>query len=363
MNKLGATAIVVASLLLLAAMGGVSSSAKNAALSFRAIPPDPQMVPIIGNAWTIFANGPIDLFAGERLKRLLAAKNIPADSHIYLDSPGGNLVGGIELGRVIREWRLRTNVGVYSPRSRSNGSTVSGVCFSACALAYLGGYFRFLSDGARLGFHRFAFPRSAADSSDIAQVAQITSAVVVEYIRSMDVDVSLFKLATSAGPTEMFEPPRHQLRSLNVVNDGRTGATWTLESSGDGLYAKGEQDTAHGINKFMVLCANNSRRVLYIVFDPQGRENEVMQMPFDTLMIDGREHPLQQQRIRREVHNGWINAFYRLSDAHAALLAAADRVGVIMRFGPDAPVFFGFDSMPVGDGRPKLLGLLSACRR
>lgn len=352
-------ALVAGALALLAAPVGTPSLAKDAEMSFKALPPDAALAPLLGTAWTIFASGPIDGLAAERLKSLMETENIPAESHLYLHSPGGDLFGGMELGKVIREYRLRTNIGRHAPDSRYSRSSSPGSCFSACAMAFLGGHFRFLSGGSRFGVHRFALTGSPSHASDIAQVL---SAVVVEYIRSMDVDVGLFTLTTSAAPTEMFEPSTSQLLALNIVNNGRTKAAWTLESTGDSLYVKGEQDTVHGMNKFMVICDEKRRRLLYIIFDPRRREEEVMMMLTDTLMVDGKKYPLQQHRISRKVHNGWINAIYRLSDAHASLIARANRVGVIMRFGPDAPVFFGFDSMPVGDGSSKLQGLLSACR-
>ena len=40
----------------------------------------------------------------------------------------------------------------------------------------------------------------------------------------------------------------------------------------------------------------------------------------------------------------------------------AQRIGVALQFNYDAPVFLGFDGMPIADGRDKLLGFMNQCR-
>ena len=45
----------------------------------------------------------------QKLRDLIA--RYPVSVTIYLDSPGGDLFAGVELGRVIRKAKLNTNVG------------------------------------------------------------------------------------------------------------------------------------------------------------------------------------------------------------------------------------------------------------
>lgn len=60
---------------------------------------------------------------------------------LLLESPGGGLVDGIDLGRAVREQKLRT-ITRYD-------------CFSACALIFLGGTERWLAGSrARIGLHQ-----------------------------------------------------------------------------------------------------------------------------------------------------------------------------------------------------------------
>ncbi|HXQ41612.1 MAG TPA: hypothetical protein VN821_10105, partial [Candidatus Udaeobacter sp.] len=79
-------------------------------MQFRALPPL-QPAEVFGNAWTIYADGPIDADAGPRLERLIRDDDIPPKSLLYLNSPGGNLMGGMTLGRVTRSALMLTYVG------------------------------------------------------------------------------------------------------------------------------------------------------------------------------------------------------------------------------------------------------------
>jgi hypothetical protein len=162
-------------------------------MQFRGRPPQ-QPVEIFGNAWFIFADGVIDADAPARLKRFIQENHVPRKSIIVLNSPGGSLIGGIKLGRAIRDAGLLTDVG------RNIGETekmlVAGECYSACTLAFLGGEFRSIEKDSTYGVHRFFFTTKGDQDTD---AAQILSASIVQYIRDMDVDPELFNDMTAAG--------------------------------------------------------------------------------------------------------------------------------------------------------------------
>jgi hypothetical protein len=329
-------------------------------MTFNGEPPDAKSVPILGTAWVLYASGPIDLDAGKRLNQFLTSQRIPANSYIYLNSPGGSLVGGMNLGRIIRQHNLRTDVGSRNSDRPLGHAVAPGECYSACALAFLGGEFRFLRGDSRYGVHRFAFQKPAPDQAD---AAQIVSAALIEYIRSMDVDPGLFSLAVSAGKDAIVEPTRHQLEELNVVNNGRARPRWSIESLDDSLYVKGEQDTVYGINKFLLVCTSKRELFLYVIFDAQHREDEIMHFSADSLVIDGRRTRIEHARIERKVKNGWINAIYALNDQYLSMIRNAREVGLAMQPTSDSAYFAGFDSMPFGQGAAKLPGFLAVCGR
>jgi hypothetical protein len=327
-------------------------------MTFEGVPPKPELAFITGNAWVLYASGPIDEDAARRLEAYLTSHHVPLRSHIYLDSPGGNLSAGMELGRVIRKYELTTDVGARTSGAPTRHDVAPGGCFSSCALAFLGGRFRYLMKDSHYGVHRFAFRNPAPNGVDIAQMA---SAAIVQYLRDLDIDTRLFTFASSAGESEIFEPTRSQLKELNVVNDGETRATWTIESIPDGIYLKGERDTVFGINKFILTC--ESKRIgLLVIFDPRHHEEEVLRFTVDYLVLDGFRVRIDHARSSRGVRNGWINAAYRLTEPQISAIAKAKTVGVEMLLTADASIFFGFDAMPVGSGADKIKGFIRSCR-
>lgn len=308
-----------------------------------------------GNAWFIFLDGAIDSKAATRLEQYIKDNRIPDRSYVYLNSPGGSLIEGIGLGRIIRKYGLSTNVGKRSLAATRRFDIEPGGCYSACSYAYLGGQFRYLAKGSRYGVHQFA---STSGSEGRAQIA---SAVIVEYIRSMDVDTDLFSLSVSAGPDGMNEIDKQTLERLNVVNNGMTRPVWTIESGAGQLYLKGERTTeVSGINKFMLLCGGDRKLGLYAIFDALGRDDELMKMSAPTLQVDTQMYRLNAGS--KSIRNGWFNGIYSLSNREIEALRNAQRVGVTLQFNYDAPVFFGFQDMPIADGRQKLLGFINQCR-
>jgi len=83
---------------------------------------------------------------------------------VYFDSPGGGLSAALELGRLIRARGLDTYVGgpyeafegFAGPAREINRTlTQRGICFSACAYAFLGGVSREIHEGGSFGVHQF----------------------------------------------------------------------------------------------------------------------------------------------------------------------------------------------------------------
>ena len=260
------------------------------------------------------------------------------------------------LGNIIRKYRLRTDVGARRANATRTLEYDAGGCYSACTLAYVGGSFRFLHEGSHFGIHRFAFSSPQENGIDVAQVA---SASIVAYLRSMDIDTDLFTLSTTAGPAEMYEPSLQELQKLNVVTYGFNKPKWTVESNNGLLYLKGERDTVYGINKFIMFCPPKSGMVLHIIFDAQGHDKELLSFPAHSLVIDDQEYPITS--AWKQMTKGWFNSEYILTNQQLLAIGRAKSVGVIVQGGYGAPIFLGFNSMPFEDGGKKLAGLLSSC--
>jgi hypothetical protein len=333
-------------------------------MQFSAYPPDALYQKFMGDpAWRLFATGKIDANADKRLVALITSKSIPRGSKLYLHSPGGSLTGGMALGRVIRENELHTFIGQFDPNLKYVGSE-PGYCYSACATAFLGGAFRYWTNGSVYGVHRFFWE---GHSDKDADVAQILSAAVVEYIRSMGVDTKIFSLATQAGASEIVTPSHEILLALNVVNDGRKPAKWTIESLSQGsvqvIYLMGEQDTDNGMNKFMLVCPANAPMFLHAIFDVGGNAEQVMTFPVNWLFLDDKLVRMDKELASKEIINGKINLTYRVNTTLLNAISRAKTIGVGLQGGVGAAVYSGFNYMPFVGGAAKLPGFLAVCHR
>ena len=320
-------------------------------MKFDAEPPR-EPVAIFGNAWKIYAYGDIDQAAPARAQQLIKNLGIPDNSTIYLDSPGGNVVAAIELGRIFRQHGLNTYVAAKQANRIAQ-------CLSACTLAFIGGKFRYLSDGALYGVHRFFAEQPTQDDMGTAQVL---SSIIVNYIREMDVDPDLFMEMTKSGKDEMNLLSKSRMEELGVVNNGVGRTYWSIESIPDeGLYLLGARDSVYGTSKFMVSCTKGVPFLL-AMFDPQRRADEVLVMGAQSLLIDGTPFPIADYKIDGpDVVNGWIAVQYRLDERLLMKILNAQTVGVSFQYAYDAPIFLGFDGMEISSARGKLSGLLSSC--
>jgi hypothetical protein len=178
--------------------------------------------------WNIVLEGEIDSEAPARVKAALQQAG-PDGADVYINSLGGNLFAGMEIGRLIRRAGANTHVGTLvadisgGASARVAGKKAvkakSGYCYSACTLAFLGGVHRYVPPGSEYGVHRFS-SRSGRAESDL-DTTQVASAAVTAYIRDMDVDPGLFDLMLQKGKYRIRILSDAELVRLNVVNTGR----------------------------------------------------------------------------------------------------------------------------------------------
>jgi hypothetical protein len=324
-------------------------------MDFEAVPPDMATFLRGGSSWDIFATGEFDLKAGDTLERLLADKRIPDGSELHIRSAGGSLIGGMNLGRVIRAHGLIAHVGQKGPMEDGFQHTVEGHCMSAAALAFLGGESRYVSPNSRYGVHRFTLNDR---SPRVADDAQVLAASVVEYIRSMEVDIELFSIASDCPSDDILDVPPETIKRLNVVNNGVKAAQWTIESVDDMLYLKGERDTIYGLQKFLLVFPSKGNMFFYIIFDGGQSEEAILMMEVDQLSIDSQIIPLSELRVSRFSDHGCINIMYQMTPEILTKLRTAKMIGYHLQHSTDAAMFVGFDALPFQDGASKLPGLI-----
>lgn len=157
---------------------------------------------------------------------------------VSLDSPGGSLLDGIEIGRHLQEFRFETRV----ERGKA--------CYSACAIAFLGGMrqyatgigpWREIEFGATLGFHGYKSEiNKVVILNEAFDVARAMNGLVLEYAAQMKkidlgflselLNVPASKMRLIRSPSDfqklgidLVDPPKRPANSgynacLNVVN-------------------------------------------------------------------------------------------------------------------------------------------------
>lgn len=135
----------------------------------------------IQNLTVVFVVGALNEGDAEVFRKRVAPLSRAA---VFLESEGGNLLAGIQLGEAIR--------------LKGFSTAVTGICASACALAWLGGQPRFMTPVASVGFH-------AASINQRGQVSEtgIGNALVGAYLTRIGLSYSTVAYVTQASPSSM----------------------------------------------------------------------------------------------------------------------------------------------------------------
>jgi hypothetical protein len=105
---------------------------------------------------------------------------------VVLNSPGGSALAGIEIGKTIRLKGFATIV------------PEKGLCASACALIWLGGMPRLISDNANLGFHATYIEKDGK-----LLESGVGNALVGRYLTLLNLPERAVIFVTNAPPTGM----------------------------------------------------------------------------------------------------------------------------------------------------------------
>jgi hypothetical protein len=87
-----------------------------------------------GDTIRIYADGEITNTTTQEFEQFVKANNIRSGMVLF-NSPGGSLIGGINLGSAIRSHGFDTGIATYSKGYMAQ----SGICASACVYAFAGG--------------------------------------------------------------------------------------------------------------------------------------------------------------------------------------------------------------------------------
>jgi len=328
-------------------------------VQFEYTPPQTELEQALGGYYCINAFGSIAVGDDERFIEFLQSSEIPPRTHIYINSPGGDVDAAINIGRVIRDHWFSTHIGQSVLDGDYDGGFLKkrkindGNCMSAATLVFLGGRLRYFREGARFGVHQFSFRNPSPDH--IAR-SQILSAKIARYVFDMGIHAEFLEIASTTPNSEIKILPLTDLESLNVVTGGETPVSWSIQALEGALYVRGERDNLYGHHKMLLGFAKPDGFFVYAVIESQGREQELTNFPLVELVIQNPEETVIElfDRCSRTVQGIYTNIASQLTIAEAKSIAQSKAFGIRVRGGPDAGVFLGISPMSL-DGASHLL--------
>ena len=148
----------------------------------------------------IAADGEITDATPEDFRAFLRTNAAARGGHVvvFIDSPGGKIVGGIELGKLFRKLGVTASVArIVAGGEAAAAETAGGICFSACVYALMGAKRRIAPQGSQIGIHRMFAYDGAARRFDNGAMA----AVLRRYSNMMGVSPELIA-ATEQGASD-----------------------------------------------------------------------------------------------------------------------------------------------------------------
>jgi len=179
---------------------------------------------------------------------------------VHLNSPGGNLTGGVRLGASFRKLAISTVVSQSRIKEKYENSKWhlldpqfagdDAICASACSFAFAGGVERYATSNVRpervgfqkigrIGVHQFYNPiamnspdKKVLSANDAIEDQRIIS-LLLSYLKEMDISAEMLQLATSTDPSEMHWMSVEELRATKM--DNASFATTFIEAYKNGV--------------------------------------------------------------------------------------------------------------------------------
>ncbi len=151
--------------------------------SSKSIAAEIRVVPTGTSLELIVLRGVIEKGDADRFQGLVRSV---IDGAVLFESPGGNLLEGLSIGRKIRDANFST--GVASDTA----------CASACALAWLGGTTRYMDPSSLVGFHSAYIEENGRLSE-----SGVGNALVGAYLNELGFGFDAVVFVSSAAPNEM----------------------------------------------------------------------------------------------------------------------------------------------------------------
>lgn len=250
---------------------------------------------------------------------------------VYLDSPGGSLVAGLEMARV-----LKGRSEIVSTRVESTERTFAE-CASACVFVFAGGDLRYLAETGRIGVHQFFISNPDITSDMALSVGQSLSSDIVRLFDSQGIATDFFEEMAYTPSTGIKWVDRRKLEDWRVVTGDVLDESIEYINVNGQLSLRMAHDSIYGSNSVILTCNESNQIVAIATLDePPGVAPAEIYAVIDGVAIA----PENPGIIDREGYR--TRVIFLLAPYQARLLAGATSFGVrVMDILGDG--FWGFE--------------------
>ncbi len=249
----------------------------------------------------IFAIGEITDDTPKALSSAISRFGAGPGTILVLNSPGGSLPAGLEMGQIIRSHGLWTEVGTrvplalgltpnvspaYFPYVRSGKSPpFPGYCYSSCTLAFLGGVVRTVSFTSDYGVHRFYFEGQQPSAEEGVAAGEEGMAEIAHYVKEMGVDPDFIQEMAKKGRSATTHLTEQRMAELNITTPyWRTN--WSIQEGNGNFYYDGQTLDASGKrDDIFVYCGDQQQQaaghvvLMDVYMDAAGRVDPASFVP------------------------------------------------------------------------------------
>lgn len=272
-----------------------------------------------GHAWANLTYTPLTLDGGLRVLVVsgeFTSNDYPSEfvnavaasnaTTVTFDSPGGNVVAAMALGRTIRFLGLNT----LQIRQLE--------CASACALAFLGGVTRVAAPGS-IGVHRTSFaPHSKVGREEAVASVQVLTAEIISYLSEMGVSTELLSLAMRYDRSDIRYLSASEMAELRVT---------TSQTAVPDLPASSQRHVSTAPSTSQSLEAVTFEIVKNLIEqdgrDPVAALRTVAVWYADTVSYYGKQRSLSEVlEDKKQYFNRWPERWYHIRDDSVTVTCA-----------------------------------------
>ena len=200
----------------------------------------------------VHVSGEIVTGDADRISTEITKNSAPKQRGIFFsfDSPGGNLLEGVKIGRLIASRPELTTSLV------GNTENPDAICASACVFAFLGAETREKHPDARIGLHQFYLGNNMMDGDEALGVGQLLSAIVTSYLAERKASAEIFSrmVLTEPGDIDWVSDP--DLAELRIVGGNIIHASSEFINNGGQVALQMSLEMREGAHTLVVGCNN-----------------------------------------------------------------------------------------------------------